>query len=547
MKRTNNFKRLTEEERMDLPPATVYPSDDPRSALAPVEGGYPEDYGLDLRDHQQMPDVPEMDFRDPVTVYATDDSRSRLPPRAGGYPERPRPEPKYGIPEPMLGPSQYGTPQPRERTPIQKLEPINENFERLRIQVPEKVPVRPPPPMARRPQAPADGEVPDSIKGALAGIGGVADRAQARMEADVPRPGSMRGLMASSSQSAAKGAATPQDRKPLVPPNGAAVPPEVAKFASDKMAEDAIAKSNRASMVERGLGGMTENIRAGLDTATRMRTPSYGGAMREDADGIDNQVAAAKEFALKKLGLDRQARQDRLGEEKTRAEIDRMGREGQPKPGADPLDVRHKELTNANLEADLAKKKRPAGGVDPLAREKRELEVKKLRNEVDGTGAVSPKQKQQILEVQERHKNIKDNIKSLRDQIDATGTWEAGGAANADMERKINNIATDMAKLTDPESVAREAEVAGFRRGLFEPGLLSKNSTAKDVLDHFEKEVDQRLENAYRVRGIDPAVAKGGGQAAGQPSERDSQAVAWAKANPNDPRAAKILELNKVR
>lgn len=455
MKRTNNFKRLTEEERMDLPPATVYPSDDPRSALAPVEGGYPEDYGLDLRDHQQMPDVPEMDFRDPVTIYATDDSRSRLPPRAGGYPERPRPEPQYGIPEPMLGPSQYGTPQPRERAPIQKFEPINENFERLRIQVPEKMPApseddqggglaaamkraqatsaagswtppdflegdypgagadaprasplqpggdaglhramsramaTPRTPQAATPRAsrPLDGEVPDSIKGALAGIGGVADRAQARMEADVPRPGSMRGLMASSAQSAAKGAATPQDRKPLVPPNGAAVPPEVAKFASDKMAEDTIAKSNRASMVERGLGGMTENVRAGLDTATRMRTPSYGGAMREDADRIDSQVAAAKEFALKKLGLDRQARQDRLGEEKTRAEIDRMGREGQPKPG-DPLDAERKRAEIDKLKAETARLGRrgtgaPANGGKP-ENEYERLRNEKLRQEVTG-------------------------------------------------------------------------------------------------------------------------------------------------------------------
>jgi hypothetical protein len=77
------------------------------------------------------------------------------------------------------------------------------------------------------------------------------------------------------------------------------------------------------------------------------------------------------------------------------------------------------------------------------------------------------------------------------------------GPQNENMNRRIENIATDMAKLSDPSSVARPSEVEGFKRGLIEAGIFKSNSTAKQILKDFESEVQSRANNAYKIRGVE--------------------------------------------
>lgn len=118
---------------------------------------------------------------------------------------------------------------------------------------------------------------------------------------------------------------------------------------------------------------------------------------------------------------------------------------------------------------------------------------------------LTDKQKQKVVEVENFRTNIKDNIALLKKQIDDTGTYEMFGPESADMERRITAIATDMAKLADPGSVAREGEVATAKKGLFPTGvgaLFTSNSTAQQVLDNLAAEVDRRAANAYRIRGL---------------------------------------------
>jgi hypothetical protein len=120
---------------------------------------------------------------------------------------------------------------------------------------------------------------------------------------------------------------------------------------------------------------------------------------------------------------------------------------------------------------------------------------------------LTDKQKQQVADVENFRTNIKDNVALLKKQVEETGTFELFGPESADMERRITSIATDMAKLADPGSVAREGEVATAKRGLFPTGtgaLFTSNKTAQQVLDNLAAEVDKRAENAYRVRGLPP-------------------------------------------
>jgi hypothetical protein len=113
------------------------------------------------------------------------------------------------------------------------------------------------------------------------------------------------------------------------------------------------------------------------------------------------------------------------------------------------------------------------------------------------------KKKMAMNEIEDRRQNINSNIAQLKSMIEEDGTWEATGSHNQDIDRLTEQIATDMAKLMDPSSVARPAEVEQIKKTLVKPGFSNKNSTAIDILSNFETEVNRRADNAYTIRGLD--------------------------------------------
>ena len=114
------------------------------------------------------------------------------------------------------------------------------------------------------------------------------------------------------------------------------------------------------------------------------------------------------------------------------------------------------------------------------------------------------KKKTTLNEVEDRRTNIEDNITQLENMIKDKGTYELFGSHNADLDRRVEMIATDMAKLADPNSVARPSEVEAFKKGLIQSNAAGmRNSTALDILKNFRNEVNQRTENAYKIRGLD--------------------------------------------
>jgi hypothetical protein len=117
--------------------------------------------------------------------------------------------------------------------------------------------------------------------------------------------------------------------------------------------------------------------------------------------------------------------------------------------------------------------------------------------------AANEKKMATMYEIEDRRKNILDNLNLINEQIDQYGTYEMFGPQNENMNRRIENIATDMAKLSDPSSVARPSEVEAFKKGLIEAGIFKSNSTAKQILKDFESEVQSRANNAYKIRGVE--------------------------------------------
>lgn len=142
-----------------------------------------------------------------------------------------------------------------------------------------------------------------------------------------------------------------------------------------------------------------------------------------------------------------------------------------------------------------------------IQRDKEKLALEKSKAEGQ---KVSKDAQKVVQEVDNFAGNIKRNIGKVIAQIDKTGTFELTGPEGKYMDQWLNEIATDMAKLKDPGSVARESEVEAEKKNLVDTGftgLLTRNSTAKDVMRNLERSVDERRMQAYKARGIEPPAA----------------------------------------
>lgn len=119
-------------------------------------------------------------------------------------------------------------------------------------------------------------------------------------------------------------------------------------------------------------------------------------------------------------------------------------------------------------------------------------------------------------EIEARKRTIEDNIKRARDIVKKYGTVEATGPESELLQGILDEIAVDMAKLQDPDSVARPAEVQLVRKSLIPEDTLGRmtmsNATADEIMKKFEERVQERAATGYKVRGIEePTDRKSGG------------------------------------
>lgn len=111
-----------------------------------------------------------------------------------------------------------------------------------------------------------------------------------------------------------------------------------------------------------------------------------------------------------------------------------------------------------------------------------------------------------LKEVMGRKGAIDRNVSRAVEMIKKNGTYEAFGPHNATLNAIADEIATDMAKMQDPDSVARPGEVELVKRGLVEAGLGTMNKTAEQQLKSFQGRVDERAGRAFMTRGIKPPM-----------------------------------------
>lgn len=121
------------------------------------------------------------------------------------------------------------------------------------------------------------------------------------------------------------------------------------------------------------------------------------------------------------------------------------------------------------------------------------------------------KKKAGMFEIEDRRQQIGAALDSLDAMIADKGTFEALGSHNQDMDRLVEQVATDMAKLQDPSSIARPSEVEMIKKSLVQSGFQNSNDTARKILKNFRGEVERRAQGAYKVRGLEAPAAKTGG------------------------------------
>jgi hypothetical protein len=140
-----------------------------------------------------------------------------------------------------------------------------------------------------------------------------------------------------------------------------------------------------------------------------------------------------------------------------------------------------------------------------------ELAIKRQANAIDAAKAANaggPGSDKQALhtaqQVREKAADIRANISKARALIKATGTFELLGPNQADLGNALSSIATDMAKLKDPDSAARPGEVEQEIKNIgFDAGdLTTRNETARELLNRYLRAVDAREQEALRVRGF---------------------------------------------
>lgn len=207
-------------------------------------------------------------------------------------------------------------------------------------------------------------------------------------------------------------------------------------------------------------------------------------------------------------------------------------------------------LAKANADLLMAKIGERGQAVDAEAKQRlfenhikqQHADTERMRAEAEAnkTHPGAAKAQEAMTEIESRAANMRTSLAKAKALIQKHGTFELTGPAQAELKKALTDYAIDGAKLKDPGSVARESEVEAELKslGVSAGSLLTTNKTALELIDAAGRDINSRVNTAHQVRGIAPQSGNG----ATSDTAKKASLADWAKANPNDPRAAKVLE-----
>lgn len=159
--------------------------------------------------------------------------------------------------------------------------------------------------------------------------------------------------------------------------------------------------------------------------------------------------------------------------------------------------------------------------VDPATREAAAWRLQDAKDKAEDRKVAKENQAKSAQknqrEFEKRKAAIDNRLDAIAKMIGEKGTYEMLGSHNKDLDSALTSVAIDSAKLFDPESVARESEVAAFKSMMFEPGVSTANKTALDVVSNFKKMIQERADLARDVDRQSPEQFS-----AAQPAEAKS-------------------------
>jgi hypothetical protein len=104
----------------------------------------------------------------------------------------------------------------------------------------------------------------------------------------------------------------------------------------------------------------------------------------------------------------------------------------------------------------------------------------------------------QDTETNYRYNSLVQNAEELKELVRKHGTVNTFGDVGAKMDSKIYQMAVDYAKMVDPDSVAREGEVAAAQKYMLpfrnSGGLTTRNATAIKQIENYISDLNNRVE-----------------------------------------------------
>jgi len=211
-----------------------------------------------------------------------------------------------------------------------------------------------------------------------------------------------------------------------------------------------------------------------------------------------------------------------------------------------------RRLMTANVLQEEAKLNGQGGlsPADQLAREKFEWEKSQGKPE------------KPLTEFQGKAALFGSRAATSSDLIDKLGTEESGGAKTLQYWQDVpvaGRVANVMASNKAQQLAQAQRDFVNSVLRLESGATISDQEFANATQQYFpqpgdsKQVIEQKKQNReIAIQGLGELAGEKGGAyiskqraaAQGQPSGQDAEAISWAKSNPNDPRAAKILSLH---